>query len=186
MCRRPCRESLPPWFGHRSASQAAKKWTLWRPKSGHSSPAPRMKSQPSVLSTKSLCLLAQARRFYHILYLIVTFSLFKAVSHRRRIKTEEKALVVAFVWGGRLYSVPCRASYFSLRTIWKKRMNSFFCFKSSWCNSSIHPKQKQRPLPFLLSVSFFYAASYTTSFLQSHYLKLVLIGPITFSFSGAI
>ena len=59
--------------------------------------------------------------------------------HRRRIKTEEKVKVVASVWGGRNYSVTCRASYF-LRAILKKRMNSSFSFKPSWCNSSYYSK----------------------------------------------
>ena len=56
----------------------------------------------------------------------------------------------------------------------KKRMNSSFSFKSSWCNSIIKiilgkqpvrkklnkfcpPKQHRRPLPLLLSLSFFCA-----------------------------
>ena len=33
---------------------------------------------------------------------------------RKRINTEEKAKVVAAVWGvGRIYSIPCRARYFA-------------------------------------------------------------------------
>ena len=31
--------------------------------------------------------------------------------HRRRVVTEGKAKVVAAVWGGRIYFLPCRASY---------------------------------------------------------------------------
>ena len=42
--------------------------------------------------------------------------------HKRRIKTEEKAKVVAYVWEGIIYSTPCRASYLP-RTILKNRMN---------------------------------------------------------------
>ena len=35
--------------------------------------------------------------------------------HRSRIKTKEKSKVVASVWGGgRIYSIPCRASCFAL------------------------------------------------------------------------
>ena len=60
---------------------------------------------------------------------------------RRRIKTEEKAKVVASVWGGRIYLIPCRASCFALddlnyrmncpRTISKKRMKTSYCSKSA-------------------------------------------------------
>ena len=69
---------------------------------------------------------------------------------------------------------PC-CSYFTYMTISKNGMNSSFSFKSSRCNHPIipnrpsakqlawqeikyilHPKQKQRPLPFLRSLTFFY------------------------------
>ena len=33
--------------------------------------------------------------------------------YRRRVNTEEKAKVVAAAWGGRIDSIPCRASYFA-------------------------------------------------------------------------
>ena len=32
--------------------------------------------------------------------------------HRRRIKTDEKEKVVGSVWGGSIYSIPCRATWF--------------------------------------------------------------------------
>ena len=35
-------------------------------------------------------------------------------NHRRRIKIEEKAKYVGSVWGGRIYSIPYRASCFEL------------------------------------------------------------------------
>ena len=41
---------------------------------------------------------------------------------RRRMKTEEKAKVVASVWGERIYSIPCRASCFALDDL-NYRMN---------------------------------------------------------------
>ena len=66
-------------------------------------------------------------------------------SQRKRIKTEEKAKVVSTVWGKEFiqflaalailhYTVQCR-------TIFKNRMNWFFFFKSSWCNSSYSSKR---------------------------------------------
>ena len=52
--------------------------------------------------------------------------------NRLRIKTEEKAKVVAYVWGGRIYSIPGRAIAGLPKMILKNRMNSSFSFKSSW------------------------------------------------------
>ena len=37
----------------------------------------------------------------------------KSESNRRRIKTEDKAKVVASVWGESIYSIPCRAYCFA-------------------------------------------------------------------------
>ena len=34
------------------------------------------------------------------------------VNHRRMIYTEEKAKVIAAVWGNRIYSIRCSAGYF--------------------------------------------------------------------------
>ena len=54
--------------------------------------------------------------------------------HARKIKTEEKAKVVAAVWGTKFN--PFLASLAILTgTILKNRMNSSFSFKSSWCYS---------------------------------------------------
>ena len=39
------------------------------------------------------------------------YILSKEVNHRRRIKTEEKANVVAAAWGAKIDSIPCRTSY---------------------------------------------------------------------------
>ena len=55
--------------------------------------------------------------------------------HRRRIKTEEKANVVAAVWGEEFFQF-LAALVILARTILKNRMNSSFSFKSSGCNSS--------------------------------------------------
>ena len=41
-----------------------------------------------------------------------------------------------FCLAGRLYSIPCCASYFAYRTVLKNRMNSSFSLNLSWCNSS--------------------------------------------------
>ena len=54
--------------------------------------------------------------------------------HRRRIYTEKKLKVVATVWGVD-FSQFLAALAILPRTILKNRMNSFFSFKSSWCNS---------------------------------------------------
>ena len=111
-------------------------------------------------------------------------------SHRRRINTEEKAKVGL---RGRIYSIPCRASCFAYiyDDFEEYRMNSSFpSFKSSWCNSSydskssktkqlarhgflwiLTPKQKRRPLPFLMSLSFFYDCSQT----EQHEINLSII-----------
>ena len=43
----------------------------------------------------------------------------ESLSHRRRIKTEEKAKVVASVWGDPIYSIPCRASCFEPGWFWR-------------------------------------------------------------------
>ena len=56
------------------------------------------------------------------------------VGHRRRIKTEEKAKVVSFVWGDEFIQFLTALAVLP-RTILKNRMNSFFTLKSSWCNS---------------------------------------------------
>ena len=53
--------------------------------------------------------------------------------HRRRINTKEKAEVVASVWGEEFIQFLAYC-----RTILKNRINSFFSFKSSWCNSSFN------------------------------------------------
>ena len=91
------------------------------------------------------------------------------------METEAKAKVVAFVWEKNwLNSLPCN-SCFALddlnyrmnctKMIWKKRMNSSYSSKSSQAKQLVRQrigwilplKQKWRPLPFLLSLSFFYA-----------------------------
>ena len=59
----------------------------------------------------------------------------KETNHRRRIKTEEKAKVVASVWVKEIIQF-CVVLAILPRTLLKNEMNSSFSFKSSWCNSS--------------------------------------------------
>ena len=70
--------------------------------------------------------------------LVTRDSLTEICHHRRRIKTEEKAKVVASVWGEeciQFFAVLAVLPIYICRTILNNRMNSSF-FKSSWCNSS--------------------------------------------------
>ena len=55
--------------------------------------------------------------------------------HRRRIKTEEKAKVVASLWGAEFIQFLAALAILP-RKILKNRMNSSFSFESSWFNSS--------------------------------------------------
>ena len=55
--------------------------------------------------------------------------------HRRRIRTEEKAMVVDSVWGKEFIQLFATLAVLP-RTILKNRMNLSFSFKSSWCNLS--------------------------------------------------
>ena len=77
------------------------------------------------------------------------------VNHRRRIKTEEKAKVVAAVGGGQIQ--------FDL----KKRISSYSsnlptAIFLAWqgIEHILSPKQQGRPLYFLLYLSFFYEVNY--------------------------
>ena len=65
------------------------------------------------------------------------FMFWNLFTHRRSIKTDEKAKVVAFVWGEEFIKFLAALAILP-RTIWKNRMNSSFSFKSSWCNSSYY------------------------------------------------
>ena len=103
-------------------------------------------------------------------------------AQRRRNKTEENVKVVASVWGGEYFIQFLAALGILSGTIFDNRMNSSFSSIPSWCNSSYHskssqakqlqlcdeefnkfcpppPKQKRRPLPFLLSLSFLYESA---------------------------
>ena len=60
----------------------------------------------------------------------------------QRIKTEEKAMVVASVWGEEFIQFLASLAILP-RTICKNRLNSTFSFKSSWCNS---PYYSNRPI----------------------------------------
>ena len=70
--------------------------------------------------------------------------------HRRRIRTEEKAKIVAAVWGGENFFNSLTRKLFSTKNILKNRMNSSF---SSNHPGEIHPCH---PLPSPLSLFFFY------------------------------
>ena len=87
--------------------------------------------------------LRQNKTGLHILLNLVFSEWLPAIivkrGHRRRINTEEKAKVVAAVWGNKTVSIPCRASYFVLGWLVLVRFILFFIsswckyFKSSWC-----------------------------------------------------
>ena len=67
------------------------------------------------------------------------------------------AKAVTSVWGEEFFQFLAALTILP-RTILKNRMNSSFSFKSSWCNwINSSPKLQRRHLPFLLSLSFFYA-----------------------------
>ena len=84
-------------------------------------------------------------------------------SHRRRMETEEKSKVVASVWGADFIQFLAALAVLP-RWIWKKRISSTFAFKSTKAKQRarqgieciLPPKQTWRPLPYLLSPSFFY------------------------------
>ena len=66
---------------------------------------------------------------------LLSYDRVKSTSHGRRIKTEEKANVVAYVWGEEVIQF-LDALAILPRKILKNRVNSSFSFKSSMCNSS--------------------------------------------------
>ena len=66
---------------------------------------------------------------------LLSYDRVKSTSHRRRINTEDKAKVVAYVWGEEVIQF-LAALAFLQRTILNNTMNSSFSFKSSMCNSS--------------------------------------------------
>ena len=95
------------------------------------------------------------------------------VNSTRRIKTEEKAKVVASVWEEEIIQViaPLRVAvlHWTILIIGRlhlddlKENDEFILFFkivlgkiASTARNILPPKQKRRPLPFLLSVSFFY------------------------------
>ena len=65
------------------------------------------------------------------------------MNHRRRMETEGRTKVVTSIWGGggKISSIPCRASCFASvyleetvefsQSIWKKRLNSTVSFEST-------------------------------------------------------
>ena len=71
----------------------------------------------------------------------------------------------------------------------KKRMNSSYSSKSSQCKIAsaesketiLSPKQQRRPLPFLLSLSFFYAASFYKSRIFSSLAKCQVLSGVVIS-----
>ena len=89
-----------------------------------------------------------------------------STDHRRRIKTEEKAKVVTSMGGGEEFIQFLAALAVLPRTILKNRMTSSFLSNHPGAiqhiiqnrprQNSQRGKQKRRPLPFLLFLSFFY------------------------------
>ena len=61
-------------------------------------------------------------------------SFYNIGTHRRRIKTEEKAKVVTAVWGTELIQIYCRASYFA-QGLFEQRDHFILFFISLWCIS---------------------------------------------------
>ena len=110
--------------------------------------------------------------------------------HRRRIKTEEKAKVVASVWGKEFLCVyifwpHVEISFSTLRftvlhndpaapqdhcgrcRIWTLEFCPRSLARYQWTTTSHMShriQQKRRPLPFLLSLSFFYARHYLVNY----------------------
>ena len=78
--------------------------------------------------------------------------------------TEAKAKVVASIWGAKFVKFLATLAVLPW-SIWKKRLNSSYSSKSTkakkiaWqgIEQNLPLKQTQRPLPLLLSPSFFYA-----------------------------
>ena len=82
---------------------------------------------------------------FAVIYLVDFFYPF--YNHRRRIKTEEKAKVVAAVWGTEFIQFLAALAILHYRTILENRMNSSFCLiHLGACNSSYsssRPSAKQ-------------------------------------------
>ena len=64
-------------------------------------------------------------------------------NRHRRMEREAKANVIAFVWGGRFYSIPCRASCFTSVDLEEKDVfNRFFQISAtSWISTVSKTKQ---------------------------------------------
>ena len=69
------------------------------------------------------------------------------------METEAKAKVVASILGGRIYSIPCRASCFASGDL-EEKVEFILFFISSWCSDDLC-------LLFCLSLSFFYSLEYS-------------------------
>ena len=84
-------------------------------------------------------------------------------NHRRRIKTEEKAKVVAAVWGTELIQLLGTLAILHTDDLKKEMNSSYSVFFISWpkylalqgIESILAHKQQWRPLPSLLPLSFF-------------------------------
>ena len=80
--------------------------------------------------------------------------------HRRRMELEDKAKVIASVWGGRICSIPFRSSVLPW-SIRKKMLNSSYFSKlteakqlaQQGIEQLLPPKQTRRPLPCLIILS---------------------------------
>ena len=71
--------------------------------------------------------------------LVILYIMQLIIMHRRRIKSEEKAKVVASVWKEEFIQFLAAIAVLPW-TILKNRMNSSSSFKSSWCISSYYSK----------------------------------------------
>ena len=86
------------------------------------------------------------------------------LTHRRRMKLEDQAKVVASVWGAEFVKFLAALAVLPW-SIWKKRSNSSYFSNSTEAKQLarqateqiLSPKQTWRPLPCLLILSFFYA-----------------------------
>ena len=85
---------------------------------------------------------------------------------RRRMEREAKAKVVASVWGADFVQFPCRASCFASVDL-EETVEFILFFQIDRCKiasaarnlTKSVPKQMRRPLPLLLSPSFFYGTA---------------------------
>ena len=97
-------------------------------------------------------------------YIYSRFAMEEGSIHRRSMELEDKAKVVASVWGAEFVQFLAALAVLPWST-WNKRSNSSYFSKSTeekqivrqGIEQILPPKQTRRPLPCLLSLPFFYA-----------------------------